>query len=110
MLAASPRPISEARWASPCPPPPGPARPTPGPAAAEGHAHFLEDDPLGVGRATEGVGLQRRAQMRLLVLLVVPLLVAAVAAQLTSGAETTALPCETWEAKVRRRSEARHQR
>lgn len=29
MLAASPRPISEARWAPPCPPPPGPAHPRP---------------------------------------------------------------------------------
>uniref|UniRef100_A0A8C9F3L2 Uncharacterized protein n=1 Tax=Pavo cristatus TaxID=9049 RepID=A0A8C9F3L2_PAVCR len=76
----------------------------------EGHAHFLQDDPLGVGRAAERVGLQRRAQVRLLVLLVVPLLVAAVAAQLASGAETTALPCGRREGKVRRRSKARGQR
>uniref|UniRef100_A0A8D2MX96 Uncharacterized protein n=1 Tax=Zonotrichia albicollis TaxID=44394 RepID=A0A8D2MX96_ZONAL len=45
------------------------------------HPHFLQDDALGVGSAPEGVGLQRRAQVRLLVLLVVPLLVPAVAAQ-----------------------------
>lgn len=57
------------------------------------YSHFLQDDPLGVGRPSEGVGLQRRAQMRLLVLLVVPLLVAAVAAELPGGAEASALPC-----------------
>uniref|UniRef100_A0A8B9V2T3 Uncharacterized protein n=1 Tax=Anas zonorhyncha TaxID=75864 RepID=A0A8B9V2T3_9AVES len=61
----------------------------------ENHPHFLQDDALGVRGAAEGVGLQRRAQMRLLVLLVVPLLVAAVAAQLPGGAEPTALPCGT---------------
>uniref|UniRef100_A0A669Q7S1 Dirigent protein n=1 Tax=Phasianus colchicus TaxID=9054 RepID=A0A669Q7S1_PHACC len=73
---------------------------------AQGHAHFLQDDPLGVGRAAERVGLQRRAQVSLLVLLVVPLLVATVAAQLASGAETTALPCGKRDGKMRRRSEA----
>uniref|UniRef100_A0A8C3DUE8 Uncharacterized protein n=1 Tax=Corvus moneduloides TaxID=1196302 RepID=A0A8C3DUE8_CORMO len=57
------------------------------------HPHFLQHDALGVGSAPEGVGLQRRAQVRLLVLLVVPLLVPAVAAQLPSGAEASALPC-----------------
>uniref|UniRef100_A0A8C3CLK0 Uncharacterized protein n=1 Tax=Cairina moschata TaxID=8855 RepID=A0A8C3CLK0_CAIMO len=61
----------------------------------ERHPHFLQDDALGVRGAAEGVGLQRRAQVRLLVLLVVPLLVAAVAAQLPGGAEPAALPCGT---------------
>uniref|UniRef100_A0A8C3JFR7 Uncharacterized protein n=1 Tax=Calidris pygmaea TaxID=425635 RepID=A0A8C3JFR7_9CHAR len=59
------------------------------------YPHFLQDDPLGVGGAAEGVGLQRRAQVGLLVLLVVPLLVAAVAAELAGGAEPSALPCGT---------------
>lgn len=98
ILAAPPRPLPEAR----CLPVPA----APGPAAAQADAHFLQDDPLGVGRAAKRIGLQRRAQVSLLVLLVVPLLVAAVAAQLASGAETTALPCGRRDGKLRRRSEA----
>lgn len=75
----------------PPPPPPTPRRRH----SAELYPHFLQHDPLGVGGAAEGVGLQRRAQVGLLVLLVVPLLVAAVAAQLAGGAEPSALPCGT---------------
>uniref|UniRef100_A0A8C6K4A7 Uncharacterized protein n=1 Tax=Melopsittacus undulatus TaxID=13146 RepID=A0A8C6K4A7_MELUD len=58
-------------------------------------SHTLPDGRVGLFSAAEGVGLQCRAQVRLLVLLVVPLLVAAVAAELPGGAETSALPCRT---------------
>lgn len=88
--AARPRPRTGRRQAQRGRPPHPPGR-----SPAQLYPHFLQDDPLGVRGAAEGVGLQRRAQVGLLVLLVVPLLVAAMAAELPGGAEASALPCGT---------------
>uniref|UniRef100_A0A8C6ZVJ2 Uncharacterized protein n=1 Tax=Nothoprocta perdicaria TaxID=30464 RepID=A0A8C6ZVJ2_NOTPE len=65
------------------------------------HSDAFPDGRVGLLSAAERVGLERRAQVRLLVLLVVPLLVAAVAAQLARRAQPAALACKTRAAAVR---------
>ena len=52
------------------------------------NADLLEDDALGVRRATEGRGLVGGAEQALLVVQVGPLLLAAVVAKLAGGVET----------------------
>uniref|UniRef100_A0A7M4E1J2 Uncharacterized protein n=1 Tax=Crocodylus porosus TaxID=8502 RepID=A0A7M4E1J2_CROPO len=61
------------------------------------HLHFLKDNALGMGCTPKGVGLQCRAQMRLLVLLVMPLLVTAVAAEFPGCAQSPTLAYKTWQ-------------
>lgn len=52
---------------------------------------LLEDDSLGVGRTTEGRGLERGSESALLVSEVSPLLLLSVQSQLSGGVETTRL-------------------
>jgi len=56
-------------------------------------AHLLEDDALAVRRASEGVALELRAKVRLLVRLLRPPLLPAHRAQLARGVDSTRLAC-----------------
>ena len=51
--------------------------------------HFLDDDSLGVGRASEWVGLEGGTKVDLVVLLVGPSLRSATILKMTRSAETT---------------------
>lgn len=61
----------------------------------ETYVHLLEHDAFGVRRASEGVSLPARAQMRLLVLLVGPSLLAAMVRVFASRAKSPRFSCKT---------------
>jgi len=54
-------------------------------------AHLLDDNALGVGSTTKGVSLEGCSQMGLLVAEIIPLLLAAVIPQVTTGPDSTRL-------------------
>ena len=56
--------------------------------AVRPHQHFLDDNALGVRRTTEGVALEDRAQVDLVVLLVGPALGATTLLQVARGADS----------------------
>ncbi len=60
--------------------------------------HFLEDDTLAVRRAAKGVALELSAQMRLLVALLRPALLATHGAQLARRVDSTGLTCR-WQGR-----------
>ena len=60
------------------------------------HVHFLENDSLGVRSSSEWIGLPSGTEVRFLVILVVPLLVATVCSLFTSRSETARLSCRVY--------------